>query len=254
MAIAESGAMKWGKIMRSTVATLGGSFALAVGLAVAAPLGAQTTGETAAEVPAKSPEQIRCELFGDIQGACVIPRGKMITWITDDNKPVRDQSVVKKLQNQAMTAPRKPMRRPQITAPAGSSAKLASPQVVLTPVRSSNLFINFDLGSADVNPQAEAQAENLVKAMEGFVLNKTKFEIAGHTDSVGSLAYNDDLSRRRAETVARLLRQKGVYAENLVVNGYGYRMPLEGLARTDGRNRRVEIVVLKEEPAGGAAK
>ncbi len=240
----------WGKHMRGTLATLGASLIVVAG--IACPALAQSTGDKpAAQTPVKSPEQIRCELFGGIEpNACVIPRGKMIDWITKDNKPVKDPVAIKGLQRSTELTPRKPRTRPVQV----SGKSKIDPPVTLTPVRSSDLFINFDLGSADVNPQAEGQTKNLIEAVRQFGLNKYRFEIAGHTDSVGSLAYNDDLSRRRAETIAKLLRLNGMDASNLVVKGYAYRMPLEGLQRTDGRNRRVEIVLLKEEPAAPAAK
>ena len=237
--------------MRGTLAALGASLVLVAG--IVGPAAAQPAGDTpAAEALVKSPEQIRCELFAQIESnACVIARTtKMIPWFTADNRQVKDPVVIKQLQRKTELTPRKPKTAPVVV----SGKRKIDPPVTLTPVRSSDLFINFDLGSAEVNPHAEAQTKNLIEAVRQFGLNKYRFEIAGHTDSVGSAAYNDDLSRRRAETVAKLLRLSGMDADNMVVKGYGFTMPLEGLARTDGRNRRVEIILLKEDPAAPAAK
>lgn len=260
MAIAESGAAKWGQIMRSTVTFLGGIFALGVSLAVAAPLAAQSANAPAAAngpaaaAPVKSPEQIRCELFARIEdNACVIPRGKLIEIIPVNGKTIRDQGKVKEFMNQNLAAPRVP-KNPPVRLTSKVQALTPAKTITYKPVRGSDLFINFDLGSAEVNPQAEAQTKNLVEAVRQYGLNKYKFLIGGHTDSIGSPAYNDDLSRRRAETIAKLLRLSGMDADNLVVKGYGYRMPLEGMDRTDGRNRRVEILLLEEAPTAPAAK
>jgi outer membrane protein OmpA-like peptidoglycan-associated protein len=69
--------------------------------------------------------------------------------------------------------------------------------------------------------------------------------VIGHTDRVGTDAFNDALSRQRAEVVRRALLARGVAAENIVVVGRGEREPI--VATADGvaeaRNRRVEILV-----------
>jgi outer membrane protein OmpA-like peptidoglycan-associated protein len=69
--------------------------------------------------------------------------------------------------------------------------------------------------------------------------------VIGHTDSVGSDAINDPLSRRRAETVRADLIRRGIAPENVQAVGRGKREPLvptpEGVA--EPRNRRVEILV-----------
>jgi outer membrane protein OmpA-like peptidoglycan-associated protein len=69
--------------------------------------------------------------------------------------------------------------------------------------------------------------------------------VIGHTDRVGSDAFNDELSRQRAEVVRRALVARGVAAQNNVVVGRGEREPIvptaDGVA--EARNRRVEILV-----------
>ena len=69
--------------------------------------------------------------------------------------------------------------------------------------------------------------------------------VIGHTDRVGTDAFNDALSRQRAEVVRRALVARGLPAENIVVVGRGEREPI--VATADGvaeaRNRRVEILV-----------
>ena len=69
--------------------------------------------------------------------------------------------------------------------------------------------------------------------------------VIGHTDTVGSDAANDVLSRQRAEVVRKALLARGIAAENVVVIGRGKREPMvptaDGVA--EPRNRRVEILV-----------
>jgi outer membrane protein OmpA-like peptidoglycan-associated protein len=69
--------------------------------------------------------------------------------------------------------------------------------------------------------------------------------VIGHTDTVGTDAYNDALSRQRAEVVRSALLARGISADNIVVIGRGKREPIvptgDGVA--EPRNRRVEILV-----------
>jgi outer membrane protein OmpA-like peptidoglycan-associated protein len=72
--------------------------------------------------------------------------------------------------------------------------------------------------------------------------------IEGHTDNVGSLTFNLDLSLRRSVSVEEALILKGVRAERLLVKGYGEMYPVASNDDSSGRqrNRRVEIVILEE--------
>jgi outer membrane protein OmpA-like peptidoglycan-associated protein len=69
--------------------------------------------------------------------------------------------------------------------------------------------------------------------------------VIGHTDKVGSDAFNDALSRQRAEVVRKALVARGIAADSIVVVGRGKREPIvptaDGVA--EARNRRVEILV-----------
>lgn len=69
--------------------------------------------------------------------------------------------------------------------------------------------------------------------------------VIGHTDTVGNDAFNDNLSRQRAEVVRRALVARGIAAENIVVVGRGKREPIvaTGDNVAEARNRRVEILV-----------
>jgi outer membrane protein OmpA-like peptidoglycan-associated protein len=69
--------------------------------------------------------------------------------------------------------------------------------------------------------------------------------IVGHTDRVGTDAFNDELARKRAESIRQLLMTRGIAAERIVAYGRGKREP--AVPTADGvpepRNRRVEIIV-----------
>lgn len=102
--------------------------------------------------------------------------------------------------------------------------------------------IRFEFDSDRLTPSAAWQVEQLGKALRLPGVRASAFRIEGHTDSAGSAAYNDDLSLRRARSVARrLVAAHGVPERMLTASGFGERRPLPGLAPDDERNRRVEI-------------
>jgi OOP family OmpA-OmpF porin len=79
--------------------------------------------------------------------------------------------------------------------------------------------------------------------------NDALFVIAGHTDNVGSEAYNFELGQKRATSVARyLISRKGVDPIRVTSVSYGASAPLANNATREGRrkNRRIEILVYKE--------
>ena len=73
-------------------------------------------------------------------------------------------------------------------------------------------------------------------------------EIQGHTDNIGSAAYNKDLSQRRAESVRTYLIGKGVAEGRLTAHGYGLEQPVADNKTEKGRakNRRVEFRLISE--------
>ena len=75
-----------------------------------------------------------------------------------------------------------------------------------------------------------------------------EFHIEGHTDSQGSKAYNEKLSRERAASVMNYLTTKGIDASRLTSEGYGELRPIATNRTAAGRqlNRRVAIVLEKD--------
>ncbi len=73
----------------------------------------------------------------------------------------------------------------------------------------------------------------------------TRIEVIGHTDNTGSASYNMDLSQRRAQAVAAVLRQGGVSGGRIAAYGRGEDQPVASNLTPEGRaqNRRVEIII-----------
>ena len=74
----------------------------------------------------------------------------------------------------------------------------------------------------------------------------TTVQVIGHTDNTGSAAYNQDLSERRASTVAGVLLNNGVSSRRVQAFGRGESQPIASNLNAEGRaqNRRVEVVIL----------
>lgn len=179
----------------------------------------------------KSKEQIRCELIGDCQ-----PLPATRAWITRTGEVETDRNKIFRAQQTRLT-PVRPQAQPGRMR--GSQAQLA-----IKEVKSSNLFINFGLASWEIDDTAFAQATEVYAALTPVEWRSYRFEIAGHTDALGSVGENEELSKKRAQAVVDLLVARGVRRSQLVVKGYGLRRPIQGLERMDGRNRRVEITRL----------
>jgi outer membrane protein OmpA-like peptidoglycan-associated protein len=129
------------------------------------------------------------------------------------------------------------------TAP---SAYVPPPAQAVAPAPRSYLVF-FDFNKSDLAPQAIGIVDT---AARNASANKvTQLTVTGHTDTVGSDAYNMRLSRRRAESVAAQLEKDGIPASEIEIVAKGKRDLL--VPTTDGvrepRNRRVQIVY-----AGGA--
>ncbi|MBS0614076.1 MAG: OmpA family protein, partial [Proteobacteria bacterium] len=74
---------------------------------------------------------------------------------------------------------------------------------------------------------------------------KTVIEVAGHTDSTGSAQYNQQLSERRANTVAQYLEAHGLRSDRVITVGAGETRPVASNDTPEGRqaNRRVELTL-----------
>ena len=104
--------------------------------------------------------------------------------------------------------------------------------------------VNFENDSAVLRDDASAILDDAVAIFKRYPA--LKVEVAGHTDSSGSDAYNQQLSARRATAVMEYFVGKGVAAAQLTAKGYGESQPVADNGTADGRalNRRVELRVL----------
>lgn len=103
--------------------------------------------------------------------------------------------------------------------------------------------VTFALDSAALRPEFFDVLNSVALVLKEY--DKTLIDVAGHTDSTGSAAYNQQLSLERAETVARFLRSQSIDPRRLVVRGYGERYPIASNEAAAGRqqNRRVELIL-----------
>ena len=105
--------------------------------------------------------------------------------------------------------------------------------------------VNFAFDKATLLPESYPILYN---AAELLLMNPdTKVEIQGYCDYIGSDAYNNELSLRRAETVKMFLVSKGIAQNRLTTVGYGRRNPVADNKTEDGRamNRRIEFRIIK---------
>jgi outer membrane protein OmpA-like peptidoglycan-associated protein len=104
--------------------------------------------------------------------------------------------------------------------------------------------VTFATDSSDLSPAFFDVLNSVGKVLDEF--DKTVVEVAGHTDSTGSDAYNQSLSERRATSVANYLKGQGVMNERLITVGMGEKYPVADNGSSNGRqtNRRVEITMV----------
>lgn len=105
--------------------------------------------------------------------------------------------------------------------------------------------INFEVGSATILPDSYAELDKIVKTLEK---KKVRIRIEGHTDIQGTAAFNQTLSRQRANSIREYLIKKGIEPEQMGTAGYGSSKPVADNSTPEGRalNRRVEFIVMEQ--------
>ncbi len=111
-------------------------------------------------------------------------------------------------------------------------------------VRSIDLVIQFDSGSARLQDKSKPLLDNLAQAMKGERLKDMKFKVEGHTDAQGSASLNDKLSFDRAQAVVKFMQQNQIMPDRLVAEGKGFRELLMPDKPQAMENRRVRITTL----------
>ena len=110
------------------------------------------------------------------------------------------------------------------------------------PMRPATFTLYF-LEEASLTQESQQMIENVLATIARYPV--PDIVVVGHTDLVGTDAFNDELARKRAESVRELLIARGVPAGSIVAIGRGKREPAvptaDGVA--EARNRRVEMIV-----------
>jgi len=137
---------------------------------------------------------------------------------------------------------------PPVAAPAPAPAPTPAPAAI-APVPSSEKVTYaadafFDFDKAILKPEAKTKLDDLVSKTKE--INLEVIIAVGHTDGVGTDAYNDKLSVRRAESIKAYLTSKGLEANRVYTEGKGKKQPVADNKTAEGRakNRRVEIEVV----------
>ena len=105
-------------------------------------------------------------------------------------------------------------------------------------------LIHFDFNSAKIRPESYPLIDEFGKALKGDLSGATVM-IEGHTDSKGTMEYNQTLSVKRAQAVADFLKaHHAISSLRMIVKGYGETKPIDVNDTEEGRfrNRRVEFI------------
>jgi OOP family OmpA-OmpF porin len=127
-------------------------------------------------------------------------------------------------------------------APKPAPAPAPAPAVASKVTYAADAFFDFD--KAVLKPEGKAKLDDLVGKVKG--INLEVIIAVGHTDSVGTDAYNQKLSIKRSEAVKAYLVSKGIEKSRVYTEGKGEKQPVADNKTKEGRskNRRVEIEVV----------
>jgi len=141
-----------------------------------------------------------------------------------------------------------PAARPGAPAPAPAARPAPAPQppAATKVTYAADAFFDFD--KSVLKPEGRAKLDDLVGKIKG--INLEVIIAVGHTDAVGTDAYNQRLSVRRAESVKAYLVSKGIEKNRVYTEGKGEKQPVADNKTAEGRakNRRVEIEVVGTRP------
>ena len=129
-------------------------------------------------------------------------------------------------------------RAPEAPKPAPEKPKPVAEKVTFA------ADVLFDFDKAVIKPEGKSKLDDISNKVKG--VNLEVVIAIGHADSIGSDAYNQRLSVRRAESVKAYLVSKGVEANRVYTEGKGEKQPVADNKTKDGRakNRRGEIEVI----------
>jgi OOP family OmpA-OmpF porin len=148
------------------------------------------------------------------------------------------------LVNGKCVAPAPVVMAPPPAAPVAPAPAPAPAPVVTSEKVSYSADAFFDFDKSVLKPAGKASLDDLTSKLQG--INLEVIIAVGHTDSIGTDAYNQKLSIRRAEAVKAYLQSKGIEANRVYTEGKGEKQPVADNKSSAGRakNRRVEIEVV----------
>ncbi len=138
-----------------------------------------------------------------------------------------------------------PKPRPR-SRPAHRPTPTPTPTPTTAPTQRELGIIHFDFGNWDIKPMYNAILDNIARNMKDDPDLRVK--INGHTDSIGSAEYNQELSEKRARAAMEYLtEQKDVREWRLIPEGFSFTNPIADNRTSDGRakNRRCEFYSVK---------
>lgn len=138
-----------------------------------------------------------------------------------------------------------PLPAPIVVAPPPVAAPKPAPAPVVAATKvtyAADAFFDFD--KSVIKPEGKAKLDDLVGKIKD--INLEVIIAVGHTDSIGTDAYNQKLSVRRSEAVKAYLVSKGIEKNRVYTEGKGEKQPVADNKTAEGRakNRRVEIEVV----------
>ena len=176
-------------------------------------------------------------------------------WRTGDGMPVvngtnelcwRDSSWTPATAYPGCDGAAKPPPPPPAPAPAAAPPAPPPPPPPAPPAPTSEKVTYaadafFDFDKYALKPEGKAKLDDLVSKMGG--MNLEVIIAVGHTDNIGTMAYNQKLSERRANAVKEYLVSKGVEKNRVYTEGKSFTQPIASNKTAEGRakNRRGEI-------------
>jgi OmpA-OmpF porin, OOP family len=141
----------------------------------------------------------------------------------------------------------KPAPPPAPPAPKPEPKPAPKPEAKPKPVAEKVTFaadVLFDFDKSVIKPEGRSKLDDLAGKVKG--INLEVVIAIGHADSIGSDAYNQRLSVRRAEAVKAYMVSRGIEANRVYTEGKGEKQPVADNKTSDGRakNRRTEIEVI----------
>lgn len=114
--------------------------------------------------------------------------------------------------------------------------------------------ILFKTNSSTLSAEAKVNIQEFAEKMKD--LETTDITVWGHTDNTGTAAVNENLSKKRADAVAKVLNVNGIADARITSEGKSFNLPVADNATVEGRaqNRRVEIYITADEEMIKAAE